>query len=69
VTVRVWEEAGTLRFTVTDDGAGLDPAARTAGTGFVNMRDRLGAIGGSLQVESAPGAGTSVLGVLPLTDR
>jgi signal transduction histidine kinase len=69
VTVRVWEEAGALRFTVTDDGAGLDPAARTAGTGFVNMRDRLGAIGGSLQVESAPGAGTSVLGVLPLTDR
>jgi signal transduction histidine kinase len=33
------------------------------------MRDRLGAIGGSLQVESSPDAGTSVLGVLPLIDR
>jgi signal transduction histidine kinase len=66
VAVRVWEEAGALRFAVTDDGAGLDPAAKATGTGFVNMRDRLGAIGGSLQVESAPGAGTSILGVIPV---
>jgi signal transduction histidine kinase len=67
VVVRVWEEAGALRFAVTDDGAGLDPTAKATGIGFVNMRDRLGAIGGSLRVESSPGAGTSVLGVLPLT--
>jgi signal transduction histidine kinase len=66
VIVRVWEEAGALRFAVTDDGAGFDPAAKGAGSGFVNMRDRLGAIGGSLRVESSLGAGTSVLGVLPL---
>jgi signal transduction histidine kinase len=69
VVVRVWEEAGALRFTVTDDGSGFDPAAKATGTGFLNMRDRLGAIGGSLRVESAPGAGTSVLGVLPLTGQ
>jgi signal transduction histidine kinase len=30
------------------------------------MRDRLGAIGGTLRVESSPGAGTSILGMLPL---
>jgi signal transduction histidine kinase len=30
------------------------------------MHDRLGAIGGWLRVESSAGAGTSVLGVLPL---
>jgi signal transduction histidine kinase len=64
--VRVWEEAGVLRFSVTDDGAGFDPAAKGAGSGFVNMHDRLGAIGGWLQVESSLGAGTSVLGLLPL---
>jgi signal transduction histidine kinase len=64
--VRVWEEAGALRFSVTDDGAGFHAAAKAAGGGFVNMRDRLGAIGGSLRVESSPDAGTSVLGVLPL---
>jgi signal transduction histidine kinase len=67
--VRVWEEAGALRFAVTDDGVGFDPAAKATGTGFVNMRDRLGAIGGSLRVESSPGAGTSVLGVLPLAGQ
>ena len=66
VEVRVWEEAGALRFAVTDDGAGLDPAAKASGTGFVNMRDRLGAIGGSLRVESTPGGGTTVVGILPL---
>jgi signal transduction histidine kinase len=67
VVIRAWEEDGTLRFAVTDDGAGFDPAAKAAGTGFVNMADRLGAIGGSLRVESAPGGGTSVLGTLPLS--
>ncbi len=64
--VRVWEEAGALRFQVADDGAGLDSASKGGGSGFLNMRDRLGAIGGWLQVESAPGAGTGVLGVVPL---
>ena len=67
VVIRAWEEDGTLRFAVTDDGAGFDPAAKAAGTGFVNMADRLGAIGGSLRVESSPGGGTSVLGTLPLS--
>jgi signal transduction histidine kinase len=65
-TVRVWEEAGALRLAVVDDGAGFDAAAMGTGSGFVNMRDRLGAIGGSLQVESSPGGGTSVLGILPV---
>ena len=64
--VGVWEEAGALRFTVRDDGTGFDPATRDGGSGFVNMRDRLGAIGGTLRVESSPGAGTSILGMLPL---
>ena len=64
--VRAWEEGGTLRFSVSDDGAGFDPAARAGGTGFVNMADRLGAIGGNLRVDSTPGGGTTVVGVLPL---
>jgi signal transduction histidine kinase len=64
--IRAWEEDGALRFEVADDGAGFDPAARAGGVGFVNMADRLGAIGGSLRVESTPGGGTRVLGVLPI---
>jgi len=66
ITVRVWEEAGALLFEVADDGAGFDPAQRTTpGAGFVNMGDRVGAIGGTFGVQSAPGRGTRVSGRVP----
>jgi signal transduction histidine kinase len=65
----VWEEAGGLLFEVSDDGAGFDPAARsTPGAGFVNMGDRVGAIGGSVGVESSPGKGTRISGRIPLAE-
>jgi signal transduction histidine kinase len=68
VTVRVWEEAGSLRFEVRDDGSGFDDTEMSvAGHGFVNMADRLGAFGGTLNVWSLPGSGTTVSGELPLT--
>lgn len=57
----------TLRFSVRDDGAGFDQhGSASTGHGFVNMVDRLGAIGGQLQVSSAPGKGTTVSGEIPL---
>ena len=55
VTVRVWEEPGGLLFTVADDGPGFDAGEGTAGHGFMNMSDRLGAIGGSVRWDSRPG--------------
>ena len=68
--VRIWEEEGGLLFEVADDGVGFDPSAhQEAGAGFVNMGDRVGAIGGSLAVHSAPGGGTRVAGRIPLRDR
>ena len=49
-------EEGALLFEVHDDGAGFDLATGAHhGHGFVNMSDRAGAIGGSINVESAPG--------------
>jgi signal transduction histidine kinase len=66
-TVTVQEEAGALLFSVADDGAGFDMASGAQrGHGFVNMSDRVGAIGGSIAVESAPGKGTRILGRIPL---
>jgi len=59
VRVRVGDDGSSLWFEVSDNGIGLDPHA-AQGHGFVNMRDRLGAIGGQLSVESAPGRGTRV---------
>jgi signal transduction histidine kinase len=66
VDVRVWEESGGLLFSVSDDGPGFDPVRARAGHGFVNMADRLGAIGGTVRWESHPGQGAQVLGSIPL---
>jgi signal transduction histidine kinase len=67
--VRMWEEAGGLLFEVADDGVGFDVKRTRVSAGFTNMNDRLGAIGGTLRVESAPGRGTKVAGAIPLSDR
>jgi signal transduction histidine kinase len=57
-------------FEVADDGPGFDLASRAAkGHGFVNMSDRIGAIGGTLTVESAAGQGTRISGAVPLDER
>jgi signal transduction histidine kinase len=68
-TIRLWEEEGGLLFEVADDGAGFDVRQKGISGGFTNMNDRLGAIGGSLRVESAPGRGAKVAGVIPLQPR
>jgi signal transduction histidine kinase len=65
--ITVHEEEGALLFVVADDGAGFDLASGAQrGHGFVNMSDRVGAIGGSIVVESAPGEGTRITGRIPL---
>ncbi len=68
VTVQMREDEGALMFAVIDDGRGFDVEERHGGTGFINMTDRLGAIGGSLRVESTAGAGAKVSGFVPLSD-
>jgi PAS domain S-box-containing protein len=62
--VIVWLEAdenGWLVLEIKDDGAGFDPAGVPAGhLGLRTMTDRMEQIGGALEIESAPGAGTTV---------
>jgi signal transduction histidine kinase len=57
---------GQLRFSVTDDGAGYDTEALGVSHGLQNMKDRIGALGGTLTIESAPGEGTTVSGSVPM---
>jgi signal transduction histidine kinase len=66
VGVRLWVEGSKLAFRVEDNGKGFDTSALKASSGIQNMRDRLEALGGSLNLTSEPGKGTTVEGRLPL---
>ncbi len=62
VRVSLADSGAEVVFTIADDGSGFDPAAASNGTGLRNMSDRLAALGGSCQVDSSPGRGTTVAG-------
>ena len=68
VVVRVTAGDGVLELDVTDTGPGFTPGegAGDDGSGLVGMADRLAAVGGTLTVRSAPGAGTTVHGSIPV---
>jgi signal transduction histidine kinase len=61
-------QAGTaLEFTIEDDGRGFDAATVRRGAGLINMGDRLDALGGAFELDSAPGRGTRLQGHVPIT--
>ncbi|MEX0786221.1 MAG: GAF domain-containing sensor histidine kinase [Dehalococcoidia bacterium] len=66
VTTKLAQRNGVFTMTVTDDGAGFDPAQPGAGQGLQNMRERASALGGSLRVASSPGHGATLTVELPL---
>jgi two-component system, NarL family, sensor histidine kinase DevS len=67
--VEIEEDDACVRVTVRDDGAGFDPEADTDGFGLLGMQERAELLGGTLQVESAPGRGTTVRADLPTQRR
>jgi signal transduction histidine kinase len=55
---------------IEDDGRGFDPEAVRAGAlGFTGMRERVELVGGRLTVETAPGAGTTLVAEVRVADR
>jgi signal transduction histidine kinase/uncharacterized protein YhfF len=62
--VSVERRGPVLHATVADDGAG--GAHEGAGSGLGGLRDRIEALGGRLEVDSAPGAGTILRASIPL---
>ena len=71
VSVRVDEDSHRWQLTVTDDGTGFDQThtAAASGVGLANMRDRLDAVGGTVEVVSLERTGTTVTAVVPRTDE
>ena len=66
--IRLSASGGEVAFVVADDGEGFDPSAVPRGSGLQGMADRLEAVGGTLQIRSRPGSGTTVTGHVPLGD-
>lgn len=73
VTLTLEQENGTLRLSVRDDGRGFDVEAarlraeRTGNLGLVGMQERLILVSGVFTLRSAPGRGTLVEAIFPLS--
>jgi len=71
VKIQFSRDGRNLRCLIQDDGKGFDMAARLTlkgqkGLGLIGMRERLNALGGTLQVNSEPAGGTSLFVTIPL---
>jgi len=72
VQIRIEQENHHLAFLVEDDGCGFDPSQMTKHTGHHGLNimcQRAEEIGGEIQIDSAPGAGTRVILRVPLADN
>ena len=72
-TVQVTRECGRIVCSIRDDGMGFDSAVLLGGSGggglgLVGIRERLSALGGTLQVISAPGQGADLVITIPTED-
>ena len=65
IVVTVADEDGAVVFEVSDDGVGFSPLGTSQGSGITGMQDRIGALGGTVEIRSAPGSGTTVSGRVP----
>lgn len=70
VGVQLRDEDGFLHFTVHDDGPGFTVQSGngdvSAGRGLLNVTARIASVGGRISIQSAPGAGTTIVGTVPL---
>jgi len=67
ISVSIARRESGVAAVIEDDGSGFDPrAARDEGVGLLGMRERLALIDGRLEIESRPGAGTTVVAEVPL---
>jgi signal transduction histidine kinase len=64
-TVELRYDPEVVLLEVIDDGAGFDPDQVTGGYGLRGMRTRLAEAGGTVTVDSSPGAGTRVIATVP----
>src|SRR3954469_5184708 len=69
VEVRVTDLDDTLEILLRDDGSGLETNENGSGFGLIGMRERVALVHGTLDVESAPGSGTTLRARIPSRRR
>jgi signal transduction histidine kinase len=69
VDVRLRRIGGDVVLTVADDGRGFEPGRGEGGLGLVNMRERARQLGGTFELDSRPGRGTTVRVAVPFRSR
>jgi len=69
VSITLVRKEASAVVVIEDDGRGFDPEAVRAGAlGFTGMRERVELVGGRLTVEASPGAGTTLVAEVHITD-
>ena len=66
VEVEVQDAGNGLLVAISDNGVGFDPETRQYSYGLLGIRERAQMLGGTVEVTSKPGEGTSVLASIPL---
>jgi len=70
VSILLMHRDGGIGAIIEDDGQGFAPEeARDGPLGLIGMRERIALVGGTLAIESTPGAGTTLVAHVPLGDR
>ena len=66
LAVSVTRQDGHVELAVRDTGTGFDPAAPHTGSGLAHIRDRVAELGGTLDIDSAPGRGAALTVRVPV---
>ncbi len=64
--VSMTRQDGHVELAVSDTGTGFDPAAPHAGSGLAHIRDRVAELGGTVDINSAPGRGAALIVRVPV---
>ena len=66
VSITIRPQAGAMVFSVIDDGEGFELSSVRRGVGMRSMTERVESLGGTLDIRSAPGLGTTISASIPL---
>jgi signal transduction histidine kinase len=66
LSVSVTRQDGHVELAIRDTGTGFDPALPHAGSGLAHIRDRVAELGGTVEIDSAPGRGAALTVRVPV---